>query len=266
MSSIESPAPQTDSPNTDSLPTPVVVQNRTGRWWIVVASLLGTALGWWVLETQLEPFPFPEELTALSNKRMAMQPLTPEETARLTQLEQQLDRKNGAAGWAVIGLPIVAFIGLTAGAFCSGWKAAFGGLIAGAVVGSVGCAGAGWLAALLLQQLKLRAGIEASLAASASQAIGWSCVACATALVGWLACRGAGYSPAKIVLGGIAGAIIAMLIYPLIAAFAFPMNNTELVIPSGHWNRLAWTALAGVCIAIGMQSGMAKVARSNVSV
>ena len=115
---------------------------------------------------------------------------------------------------------------------------------------------AGWVSALVYQTLKMRVALDVSLAAMAAHAVGWSLLAIVIAVTVWLATRGSGVSVLRLASAAVAGAIVATLLYPVITAVAFPMNNSDLVIPSGHWNRLVWIECNSLLIALGVLLGM----------
>lgn len=257
MSTLSDPPPMPDSDTTALNDASKAPQRRTGRWLLIVASLAGAALGWWALEYRLTPFPEPEEMATLAAKRRATVPLSDEENDRLAQLGEQLDRKNAAAAWAVFGVPIVALAGVAAGVATRSWGASIVGVFVGAIFGATVGGAAGWVSALVYQTLKLRLVLDASFATIGAHALGWSLIAIALATTHWLVGRKSGFSWLRLTGTAVAGAILAALLYPVVTAFAFPMSNSDLVIPSGNWNRLAWLELNTLLIASGVLLGTA---------
>ncbi|MBA3314863.1 MAG: hypothetical protein M3552_07435 [Planctomycetota bacterium] len=252
MSSLSDSPVATDSPAKDAVAESVFVRPVRCRWFLVLAGLAGAALGWWVLETRVESFPVPEELEALSAKRRATMPMSQEENDRHAELSAQLDRKNAAAAWVVIGVPVAALVGATAGVLIRSWAMSLAGLFVGAILGGALGGAAGWTAALVYQTLMIRVALEASYSAMAAHAVGWSLLAIAIALTVWLVTRRPGVSLLRVAGTAVASGLVAALLFPIIAAVAFPMSNSDLVIPSGHWNRLVWVEFAAAIISLGI--------------
>jgi len=223
---------------------------RPARAWLllVIAGLVAGGIGWWLVNRYEQPFAPPEEQQKLAGKRMATIPLTAEEDARLAELDSLQERKNAAANTAALGLSLAAVVGLAAGLVGRSAAAAFAGLLGGAVAGAAFGAGGGWLAALVYQQLKIGLGLDRSYAAVASHAVTWVSLGIAAAFAAWPGVRKAGVSLGRTAGAATIGALIAAALYPVVAAVAFAMNNSDLILPSGEWNRLAWIETAAVAI------------------
>lgn len=261
MSAAPPPAPAADQPVAAS------VAGRPSRAWLllVIAGLAGGGLSWCLLERYEHPFAAPEELEKLSAKRMAMIPMTDAENARIAELEADQERKNSAAAIAAIGLPLAALVGLAAGLLGRSGVASVTGLVGGAVAGAVLGAAGGWIAAFVYEQLKIELGVNRGYAAAGSHAATWAFVALAVALAAWPGVRKSGMSLAATAGSAVVGALIAAALYPVIAGLAFAMSNSDLIIPAGRWNRLAWIEVAAFAITAVIIYGLMRTRRPRAS-
>jgi hypothetical protein len=95
-------------------------------------------------------------------------------------------------------------------------------------------------------------GLNAGYAAVASHAVIWVVLALAVALACWPGTRRAGAGLRRVAGAGAVGALIAAALYPVIAGLAFAMSNSDLLVPAGRWNRLAWIELAALAIGVAI--------------
>jgi hypothetical protein len=234
----------------DAPPLAPAVRASRAPWLLVAAALAGGAIGWWLLDTYEHPFVAPEEMGSLLIKRGGT-PLTPEEDARLAKLEFTDAGLNSGAAFAFVGAPLAALIGLTAGFVARSWGGAALALPLGAALGAVAGWAAGWAATFVNHHSKMTLGLDGMYAALLTHALAWAIVALPVGLLAWLGLRRA--SLGSMVGSAVLGALLAGAVaYPFVAALAFQMNNSELVVPSGRWNRLAWVEVAAALIAASM--------------
>lgn len=226
-------------------------------WWLlVIAALAGGGIAWRLLEARENPFSPSKEMQALTAKQMAMIPLSDDENARLAWFQADLDRNNAAAAFAMIGLPVAALAGLAAGLAGRSWVAAVVGLLGGAVAGALLGGAGGWLAAAVYRQLRIGFALNAGYAATASHAVIWTLLALAVALAVWPGARRDGAGLARVAAAAVVGALIAAALYPVVAGLAFTMSNSDLIVPAGRWNRLAWIELAAFAITVAVVRAM----------
>lgn len=221
------------------------------RWLLIVAALVGGAIGWQIAAARGNPFPTPAEMQGLLTKRGGA-PLSEEEAARLDSLETSLAIKNSAATLAMIAVPLGAAFGLAGGFLGRSWLLALAGPLAGALLAGVAAGVAGWLGVLVYSLLKTRVALDATYAAMAAYVVIWAVIAVPAALLTWLGLRRDGVSLGRLIGAGLVGALAAALLYPVVAAIAFPMSNTELLVPEDSWNLLIWAELAAGLIAAAL--------------
>jgi hypothetical protein len=232
------------------------VPDAQAPWLLVAAALVGGAVGWWLVETYDRPFAPPDELVQIQRKLGGVT-LTPEENTRLSELTVSHEGRNAGAAFAFVGAALAACIGSSAGLAGRRWGTAFLGLPAGIALGALVGWAAGWAAVLANHHLKMTLGLDGLYVAVLTHAAAWAVIALPLGLLAWLGLRGR-VSLVETVAMAVVGAALGALVYPVVAALAFQMSNSELAVPSGHWNRLVWIETAAVLISAMTAAGLTR--------
>lgn len=197
--------------------------------WLIGVAVVAGAVGAQLIHSTQSILPEPEGLGA-------MPPYPPEVIAAADRVELG----NAAIGFGLAGALICAAVGgglwLPRRSARTAMFAALIGAFSGLLLGALG----GMLNVLLSRQLADFA-FDDLFRAMAINAPYWICLGIATGLTVGLALRDV--SSGKAIGAACGSAIVASLLYPLIALLLFPGARIELVVPFEFWIRVLWLAL-----------------------
>lgn len=218
---------------------PPILRTRLacGPWLGLVATVLGGAVAWLVLQWIHPVFTPPEKYAILPA------PVPPELSQELEELMWRLHLGNAAVVLAIVGAFLGGFLGLGEGVAQRSARAAVLGLGGCAAIGAVFGASAGVLGhfffqwqyyagkdSLLAWTIAMQASMLATLGLGAGLAVGL--------LLGRQRLLVASCS----IAGALAG-VLAGLLFPYLASRYLPVAASEIVVPQGGPARLLWIGL-----------------------
>lgn len=189
---------------------------------------------------------------------------SPEQRIQVEAIELEADYKNVLPSMAIVGALISGSIGLVIGKHNNGRSGMIAGSLTGLVAGGLLGSGGGALALMVREALKgweligsdgQPDMLKTQLHTMAIHAPTWIGVAIGVALAVAAGSQGSskgnrGKAFGQAAGAGIAGWLLAGLLYPTLASFIFPGNDPDLVIPSGDMNRVLWVGLAAALIGL----------------
>ncbi|MEO6807747.1 MAG: hypothetical protein ABI353_01360 [Isosphaeraceae bacterium] len=227
---------------------PPAVPIRGRRLWPVVlaSALIGGALGWLGGEAAFDHFVLPEELDARSASISATQA----DMDEAGQFRLKNETRNGALALGLLGAAMGLTLGLAGGIVGRRPKRGLAYSIPGLIVG--GALVAGVVLALqpalktwqtenpddLLSVLLLHGVLAAAVGASGGLAFG-------------LGLGERGWTP-RALLGGLAGAALAALLFQMVAGAAFPIGRPDYIVPTTPSTRLVARLVLGLGTALGV--------------
>lgn len=231
---------------------PAASEVAAGRPWagplaMGAGGLLAGIIGWLILEIRFPFFFVSEEL----RQRIPLSFPPPELLAEFAAEQRAVNVWNAGAAGMVLGTSVALLFALVQGAG-RGYRQSRLPMALCVVCGSVAGALAGLASQIVLN--RLLAATEPMTAAVVFQAVFW-------ALLGGGAGAGAGCFAGSgsrflgLLLQGVLVGAVFGLVYASVAAFAFPVDNAERLVPTSLANRAIW-AMAGLGL-LGLLLGSA---------
>lgn len=186
--------------------------------------------------------------------------LTRAEFDQIEDASRVRDYRNTALSVAILGGVAGGVLGLAAGLRRKTAAAAAGGLIGGVVLGAA-FGGLGGLTELFAAYRLWPLDIERTFKTMAAHSTAFLIAGVGIGLGAGLAARRVRHSLGVV----LAAALVAGLVYPGLAAFLFPVANTDLVVPDAFGPLLLWTvmplALMGLALGRTRAPGRTSVGR-----
>lgn len=212
-------------------------------WSLVPAACAGALAGFLVLNQWGAPFTLPPELADLPTTA------APDKLAVKDIATVWMVRKNSMVSLSILAAALGCGLAAAAGAGRSGLATRLTRLgVAGLMAGAAGAAG-GFAGHLLLQQLLPlpEATLSPMLKTIAAHALAWVVAGAGLGLS--LALSGGGMSkPGRTLASGIAGGVLAAIVYSPLGAIFFPLSATDLIVPTGTGNGAMWAAVNAVVL------------------
>ncbi|MBA3312994.1 MAG: hypothetical protein M3552_11610 [Planctomycetota bacterium] len=197
---------------------------------VAAAGLVAGACAWLAVSGRIDFEYLPPEIMDLLGRP------TPEEEAKFRAAVRARDFRTAATSFAILGLASGGLIGLAAGARRNRGSAAVG-LAAGLALGGVFGAAGGATGQFLSDGLQTT-GLDSILRTMAASAGGFVVAAIGVGAGAAVASRRSAPLPAAV-----AAALIAGLVYPLLAAALFPAAPTDKPMPWDAGPLLVWAML-----------------------
>lgn len=182
-----------------------------------------------------------KQLKGLSN--------TPEEVAQFIVEKRRLHKLDVALSVGLVGLVFCALIGLGRGIFTGFSRPVVFGMAGGALVAAALGAAGGYMAGALDYWFEEQRPLDPMYQAMIMHGLSWIGVAVGVGLTGVLPTRRFG-KIVRAILTAVAAALVAGISFAPISALLFPMMIAELSVPLGTGNRILWTSLPGVLLAL----------------
>lgn len=250
----------------------------------VIAAVASAALAVIAIDRLGDTFQLPAELTAQVGISPELQArfdsgeLSGGEVMGLGMAEQDPDLQskvnaanrsnyiwNTALSWAIVGLLAAGFFGFAAGFVQRSPGQMLLGLSAGAVLGAGLGAAAGRVAVWTEDLLARSAGLDQMVRTMGMHAAGWTVVDIAVGLAVGLANRTAG--TLQYVAAAVTGGVISACVFSLTAAVVFSADNADLPVPDGTGNRMLWTGLCTLLMAVMLgRDASAKTGNHNAGI
>jgi len=228
----EVPAGVAPAPNTGGM---AASRSLAGPLVMSGAGLLAGLAGWLILETAFPFFRVPDEVI----QRLPLSFPSADALAEFRAEKQVVDLKNATVTGLLLGALVAGAFGLAKVAV-RGFRRSFLPLACCIACGSVAGAAGGLVAQVWLH--RSLATTEPMTAAVIFQAVFWAVLGAGTGLgMGW-------FSGSASRLGGLlcqgllAGAVFGLL-YAAGAAYAFPVDDAERLVPASPINRIVWAAI-----------------------
>lgn len=190
---------------------------------------------------------------------------TPDDVAHFIVEKRKLHKLDVALSVALAGLVFCALIGLGRG-ICTGFsRPVLFGTAVGTLLGSALGAAGGYAAGTLDYWFEEQRQLDPMHQAMIKHGLSWLGVAVGAGLTGVLPTRRFGRI-VRAILPVTAAAVVAGLTFVPISALLFPTQVAELSVPLGTGNRLLWTCLPAVLMALAVGRGLSPRAGSQKSV
>lgn len=190
---------------------------------------------------------------------------TPDDVAQFIVEKRKLHQLDVALSVALAGLVFCSLIGLGRG-ICTGFSPpVLFGTAMGALLGSALGAAGGYAAGILDYWFEEQRQLDPMHQAMIKHGLSWLGVAVGAGLTGVLPTRRFG-TIVRAIFPVIAAAVVAGLTFVPISALLFPTQLAELSVPLGTGNRLLWTCLPAVLMALAVGHGLSPHAGSQKSV
>jgi hypothetical protein len=171
----------------------------------------------------------------------------PEEITMMTQVTPEADAEmrrvrawNWMYGYALFGGILSAALSATEGAARRSLIRLLAGLVVGALLGALFGWGAGYAASVIYSGNFLE--VDPMIRTMLFQACAWVVLGIGVGLA-TAAPAGSMRVIGKAVLGAVLGGLISAMLYPILAAYLFPTDHSDRVVPAGLGNRLFWVGL-----------------------
>lgn len=220
---------------------------RRTLWLLPGFAVLGALAAWLLVERFHGIITMPEEIAALQSQVMGNQDVA----RRVEEARQTARDRNTVLAIGLLGVSIAGALGFGEGLARKSVRAALAagglGIALGALFGGLG----GLLDIILGPRLSRIHSLDPMHRTVILHAI-------AFVLVGLAAGAAAGLSSRRVAIirrrsiAGALGGVLAALLYSPTAALLFRMENSDLPVPNGSWNRLYWAALASVLMALAV--------------
>jgi hypothetical protein len=212
-------------------------------WSLLPAACAGALTGFVLLNQWGAPFTLPPELADLP-ATAAPDKLAVKEIATVWMV-----RKNSMVSLAILAAALGCGLAAAAGAGRSGLAARLTRVGVASLMAGVAGAVGGFAGHLLLQQLLPlpEATLSPMLKTIAAHALAWAVAGAGLGMS--LALSGGGMiKPGRTLASGIAGGVLAAIVYSPLGAIFFPLSATDLVVPSGTGNGAMWAAVNAVVL------------------
>lgn len=186
---------------------------------------------------------------------------SPEQRIEVEAIELRADFKNVLPSMGIVGALVAGAIGLALGRHNNGRTGMIAGTVTGILAGGLLGSGGGALALIVREALKgweligndgQPDMLKTQLHTMAIHAPTWIAIALAAAIAVAASTSARARAFTQAAGAGIGGWLVAGLLYPMVASFAFPGNDPDLVIPSGDMNRVLWVGLSAAFIGLMM--------------
>jgi hypothetical protein len=217
----------------------VASQTLTAPLAMGFAGLLAGGIVWCIVELSFPLFEVPDEL--LQKIPLSFPPA--ELLAEVAAAKQVVNLKNGAAVGLLLGLLATTAFSVAQGA-ARGFHRSLGQMAMCVVCGGAGGATAGLVSQLWMNHLL--SSTEPMTAAVVVQAAFWGILGAGAGVgVGMFSGSVGGFF--RLVFQGVLAGAIFGLVYGVAAAFVFPMDDAERLLPASLANRAAW-AVVGTAV------------------
>jgi len=212
-------------------------------WSLVSAACAGALAGFVLLNQWGAPFTLPPELADL--------PATaaPDKLAVKDIATVWMVRKNSMVSLSILAAALSGGLAAAAGAGRSGLAARLTRIGVAGLMAAVAGATGGFAGHLLLQQLLPipEATLSPMLKTIAAHALAWAVAGAGLGMSLASACGGK-IKPGRTLTSGIAGGVLAAIVYSPLGAIFFPLSATDQIVPSGTGNGAMWAAVNAVVL------------------
>lgn len=238
-----SPSPD-DKKQTTAAPAASQPQLQANLLVLLLTATAAGALAWWLIDGLYDRmFPIPREVAKFYDSAG----MTSEQSDAVFAAERTRNFQRGALVFGIFGAATGMLFALAEGLSRRSIRRTLTGAAAGLVVGMLFGAMGGLAGVAVYLQFDNH--VKSINWMIATHATNWGIAGIGIGFalgVSTSSLRVAGRSA----VAALGAGVVAAFLYPLIAGYFFPVEETDKIIPSGNWNRLVWIMLTSVLMAL----------------